>query len=305
VNPRRLTNLPASVRQKLRNLARERKEEFGLVLTRYGIERLLYRISESEYRDQFVVKGATLFALWTGEPHRATRDLDLLGVGDASPGQPEKVFRALCKVRAEDDGLEFDASSVRVGPIREQQAYGGVRVEFQATLGVARIHLQVDVAYGDAVTPKPKLTLFPTLLELPAPRLRAYPKESVVAEKLHSLVQFGIANSRMKDFYDIWVLSRTFEFDGGTLTDAVKATFQRRQATLPERAPLALTPAFADDGQKNTQWAAFVRKAGPQATAATLHTVVAEIARFTKPIMDSARKGSSMPFNWPPGGPWK
>lgn len=213
-------NMAASVRQRLMNIAKERKEDFGLVLTRYGLERLLYRLSKSNYRDQFILKGAMLFQLWSGHIHRPTRDLDLLGQGDPAPERFQQVLCDICRQGVEDDGLEFHTESVRSERMKEDEDYLGVRIKLQATLASARIPLHLDIGFGDAINPDPSEVTFPTLLDLPAPILKAYPRETVVAEKFQAMVMLGIANSRMKDFFDVWTLARQFEFSGPALCSA-------------------------------------------------------------------------------------
>lgn len=195
----------ASVRQRLLNLARERADDFNLLLTRYVHERLLYRLAHSPEVDRFVVKGATLFTLWSDLPHRSTRDLDLLGFGTPELARLESVFRSLSAIAVErDDGVVFDANTVRAHAIREQALYDGIRVEMMAHVGSARVRTQVDVGFGDAIVPAPALAIFPVLLDLPAPALRAYARETVVAEKLHAMADLGMANSRLKDYFDLW-----------------------------------------------------------------------------------------------------
>jgi len=228
-------DIGVSVRARLLRLARERGEDFQLLLIRYANERLLYRLSESRHGPDFVLKGATLFTVWTGHAHRATRDLDLLAFGDPSEKRVRQIMAEILALDVEDDGVRFDADSLDVGPIREEQEYGGIRVVMTARVTTAKIRLQVDIGFGDAVTPDAVLVEVPPLLDFPAPRLRAYPRETVVAEKLETLVQLGLANSRMKDFYDLVVLSRMFEFDGELLTRAIRATFERRSTPVPRR----------------------------------------------------------------------
>lgn len=253
-------NRAASIRARLKRIADESREDFNLVLTRYGIERLLYRLATSEHGPQFVLKGALMFALWYGQPHRPTRDADLLGFGPDDPEQLATVFRSLCAVEV-DDGIVFDAGSIRVGAIREDARYGGVRVELRATLEAARIALQVDVGYGDAVTPAPTPVLYPGLLpDLPAATLRVYPKASVVAEKLHAICLLGMVNSRMKDYFDLDLLLQAGEIETAELRRAVAATFERRLMRPPTELPIGLSDAFATDAGKRTQWAAFLRK---------------------------------------------
>lgn len=253
-------NIVASVRQRLMNLSRERGEDFQLVLTRYGLERLLYRLTQSPHAAQFVLKGAALFQLWTGQPHRATRDLDLLGQGAPSPDRLRQVFEDVCELTVHDDGLTFLTDVIRAEQIKEEDEYQGIRLRIDARLGNARIPLQIDIGFGDAVTPGSQEVTYPTLLDFPAPQLQAYPRETVVAEKFQAMVQLGIANSRMKDFYDVWTLACQFEFDGPALSAAIRATFGRRQTALPSTTPLALTSEFSTDRSKAIQWSAFLRK---------------------------------------------
>lgn len=205
-------DIGASVRARLLRIARDRREDFQLLLTRYANERLLYRLSMSPHGSRFVLKGAALFTLWTGRPHRATRDLDLLGFGEPTEQHVRSVFEQIIGLDVGDDGVFFDPSSLDVGLIREEQEYGGFRVTLHARVTSAQVRLQVDVGFGDAITPAAAMVDFPPLLDFPPPRLRAYPRETVVAEKVEAMVQLGLANSRMKDFFDIVVLSRMFEY---------------------------------------------------------------------------------------------
>ncbi len=303
MSPREPRDLAASVRQRLLNRAKERGEDFQLVLTWYGIERLLYRISESPHADAFILKGAMLFSLWSGEAHRPTRDLDLLGAGDAQVPRMEAVLREVCQVPSED-GLEFDPASVRGEEIRSPDEYEGVRIKLVGRLAGARIPLQVDIGFGDAVVPPPETIEYPSLLDLPTVRLRAYPREAVVAEKLQALVELGIANTRMKDFYDLWMLARRFDFEGERLARAIAATFERRRTPIPVEAPLALTSEFHTDAAKQTQWRAFLRK-GSVTETPELAPVVELIAGFIMPPAVAARAGNLFASRWQRGGPWK
>lgn len=297
-------NVAHSVRQRLLNLSKKSGEDFQLLLTRYAVERLLYRLARSAHRDSFVLKGAMLFALWTGEMHRPTRDLDLLGFGDAGAARLTDVFRSLCGLAVEDDGLSFDAATVAVEAIREDQEYGGQRVKFDARLGQARITLQVDVGFGDAITPGAEEVEYPTLLGMDPPRLRAYPKETVVAEKVEAMVQLGIANSRMKDFYDLLVMARTFSFEGETLRRAIEATFARRGTVLPSEPPVALTAVFATDDSKAKQWKAFCKRSGLEKGAGELGVMVTELSAFLLPVLHSSQRGEPFSSTWDAGGPW-
>ena len=239
-------------------MSQKRKEPFDLILTRYGIERLLYRLSQSAYADRFLLKGAMLFRVWTDSSHRPTRDLDLLGFGPSEISDLENIFREVCSLPVAPDGLVFSLDMVRAEPIREEAVYGGIRVSVEALLENARISIQCDVGFGDAVTPEPDAIEFPALLEFPAPQLRSYPTYTVVAEKLEAMVLLGETNSRMKDFYDLWFMSRQFDFDGKILVEAIRATFSRRKTNLPEATPFALTGEFS--AIKTVQWKAFLRK---------------------------------------------
>lgn len=294
------SNLPASVRQRLLNIAKRDGEAFDLVLTRYALERLLYRLGQSQYHGQFLLKGAMLFAMWGGESHRPTRDVDLLGFGSSELTQVVKIFQHICQVPVEPDGLEFLPDSMRAIEIREDQEYQGVRVSFEARLGNAVIPIQIDIGYGDAVTPAPEDIIYPTVLDFAAPKLRAYPTYTVVAEKFQAMVWLGIANSRMKDFYDIWIIMRKFPFEGHILSGAIEATFARRNTPLPTEAPLALTQAFANDAAKQTQWKAFLRKNALPVDDLTFPDIITALHDFLMPPTLAAVKDA----NWPAGGPW-
>ena len=296
-------NLAASVRQRLFNLAQERREDFGLVLTRYGLERFLYRLAQSQYRDQFILKGALLFELWTHHPYRPTRDLDLEGQGENSIARIKRLFTEIMSQAVEDDGLVFDPKSLRVARIKEEQEYEGLRVNLVARLERAKIHLQVDIGFGDVIVPPPKEIQYPVLLKFPSPRLRAYPREAVVAEKLEALVKLGMANTRMKDFYDLWRLSQDFDFDGALLIEAIKSTFTRRGTEVPGL-PLALTDEFSRDSQKAKQWQAFLKKSGLEQGQATLQAVAADLARFLIAPLQAVTTAQPFPMTWPKGGSW-
>jgi hypothetical protein len=297
-----VVNLSASVRQRLLNLATKRKEDFGLVLSRYGMERFLYRLSTSPHRDLFVLKGALLLQVWTGETYRPTRDLDLLGKEMNLSYQ--KIFSDVCSQDVEEDGLSFLSQTIRVERIRDEEAYEGVRVLLEARLGNVRIPLQIDVGFGDAIVPAPEDLEFPTLLTFPAPRLNAYPKECVVAEKFEAIVKLGMANSRMKDFYDLWVLAQRFQFESATLAAAIQATFATRETVLPTSLPLALQTDFYKLPRKQTQWKAFLRKSGLNAES-SLEVTIRVVREFVMPIMEGISKGNRKKKIWQAGGPWK
>lgn len=304
MNDKRRKNTASSVRDRLLALARERGEDFQLILTQYGLERLLYRLSQSNYRDRFILKGAMLFMLWSDQPHRPTRDVDFLGFGDSSEASLLAIFRELCDIPVEDDGLILMANNVQVEMIRDETEYGGIRVRLFGDLAGARVPIQADVGFGDAVTPGAREIEYPTLLGNPAPRLKAYPRETVVAEKYQALVNLGIANSRMKDFYDLWVIAREFDFDGLTLSEAIRNTFSRRRTPLPEYIPSGLSPAFYGDAQKNTQWNAFVRKGMLGTSPPSLTDVCLFLNTFLVPPTHALTQDQDFSAKWEPGGPW-
>ncbi len=282
-----IRNMGASVRARLQNIARERSQPFELLLTRYVLERLLYRLSTTGHRDRFVLKGAMLMTTWFDDPLRATRDLDLLGTGDPDPQAMLAAFREICAVVA-DDGIAFDVAGLEIAEIREESAYGGLRIRTIATVDNARIRVVIDIGFGDAVEPEAEATELPVLLDFPSPRMRVYPRETVIAEKFQAMVMLGRANSRMKDLYDIWVLSRAHAFTGNGLARAIAATFARRKTAIPTELPDALTRAFADDPQKTQQWASFVEDAALQ--PGSLAKVIDDLATFLMPHAVAASK---------------
>jgi hypothetical protein len=299
-------NIAASVRQRLLNASRARREDFQVTLMRYGLERLLYRLSKSAHRDQFIIKGAMLFSAWNEVPHRPTRDLDLLSFGASDISRLEGASREIVNTEVEPDGLEFFAESVRGGPIKEDQEYEGVRLSIQARLEQAGLSLQIDIGFGDAVTTAPEEIEYPTLLaDSPAPRLRAYSRYSVVAEKFQAMVMLGIANTRMKDFFDIWTLARSFDFDGRVLCQSMKMTFERRGTELPSTAPLALTPEFYEDRRKQSQWEAFLRRSQQVTQPTTLGEVTAVLRDFLRPPSSSVAEGKSFDARWTPATGWR
>ena len=283
----KVKNLPGSVKARLTNLAREQKEDFQELLSRYGRERLLYRLSVSEFQERFVLKGALLFAYWTGAPHRPTRDLDLLGYGAPDIAVLEKVFRDLCAVEVQPDGLVFQPDSVNGERIKDEEKYEGVRLHMTALLEKSRIPLQIDVGFGDRVVPAPEEIDFPTLLDFPAPHVKSYTRESMVAEKFEAMVKLGMLNTRMKDFFDIWTVSREFAFDAPTLSKAIKATFETRGTAVPNKPPVAFSPEFYDDREKNAQWKAFLNKAKLNAERKSLPEIAEALSAFLVPVSRS------------------
>lgn len=294
----------AAIRLRLARVARERREDFQRVLTRYGLERLLYRLSRSAYADAFILKGAMLFALWSEELHRPTRDLDLLGHGENNIEQLKHVFRTVCDVEVEDDGLKFDAMSVHGERIREGRVYEGVRIRFQAMLGSTRIPIHIDIGFGDVITPAPSMAEYPAMLDLPAPTIRAYPPETVVAEKYQAIVELGSTNSRMKDFYDLWMIAKAMAFEGATLSAAILQTFTRRNTPLPGEVPVGLTVDWATGDRPINYWQGFLDRYELAAGAPDLGAIAPALQVFLTPPTQALLAGAQFTMQWVPGGPW-
>lgn len=289
----------ASVLARLLNRSRSTGENYNLLLSRFAIERLLYRLSVSPHAGSFVLKGALLFALWYDTPHRPTKDADLLGFGADDADTLRGTFTAICAIDV-DDGVRYETADMRIAPIREDNVYGGLRLTIPAFIGSARLPVQVDIGFGDAITPAPETVTYPTLLDdLAAPSLRAYPVYTVIAEKLHAMVVLGMNNSRMKDFFDLAVIARTSELDGATLVDAIRATFARRNTSVPSTVPAALTAEFSANPIKAQQWRAFVTKAGLQWSS--LEAVVDSLAVFLEPAASACVHRSAFERKWNPG----
>ena len=296
-------NIGASIRDRLLNKARAEKLDYNLLLTRYALERMLYRLSISEQRDQFLLKGALLFDLWFDVPHRPTHDADFLGFGSAEIPHIEEVFRDICRIEVED-GIVFQPDSVKAAEIRKEANYAGVRVTLMGILDSARCPVQVDIGFGDAVVPGPEDVHYPIILPgMPEPQLRAYPRYTVVAEKLEALTSLGMLNSRMKDFFDLWVLAKHSNFDGPVLSRAVAATFERRRTSIPQGAPTGLTDEFINDAQKEKQWQAFLRKNAidPMPLAA----VISDLREFLLPVLATASANGSLDMAWRAGEGWR
>jgi predicted nucleotidyltransferase component of viral defense system len=296
-------NVEHSVRQKLLNVSISKEVDYNIVLIWYGLERFLYRLSMSKYSDQFILKGAMLFAVWTKQPLRPTKDLDLMAYGDASADYLKKTFIEICQTKVDDDGVVFDTDGIEINEIREDQEYSGQRVKLLARLGNAKIGLQIDIGFGDAVTPAPTKIKYPVLIESPVPTIKAYSKETVIAEKLHAMVVLGIANSRMKDFYDLWIMSKQFDFDGSLLTEAITATFERRKTTLSDDLPLALTEDFSSDATISQRWKAFANKLKHSADTPPLNQIINDLKDFLSIPLKYAKTKEPLYKNWK-GGHW-
>ena len=294
------SNVPASIKARLLNRARNDGVDFNLYLTRYATERLLYRLSQSQHASNFILKGAMLFVAWSDLMFRPTADLDLLGFGEDTTDRFEQVFRDLATMTIDiADGLTFDPDSVQATPIRDEQEYQGKRVIMLARLGTIPIKLQVDIGIGDIITPEPETLLFPSLLDMPQAQLRASTRETVIAEKVHVMAVRGLLNSRLKDYFDIWVLKRNYPFDARILRTALTATFERRRASLPMELPIGLTDAYAKELGRSPAWKIITR--GTEAHGLVLIDAIREIAAFLDPVLTE----SASITTWPPDGPWR
>ncbi|MDD5597963.1 MAG: nucleotidyl transferase AbiEii/AbiGii toxin family protein [Victivallaceae bacterium] len=294
----RKKNIGHSVFQKLLNLSKEKKEDFNYLLLRYCIERLLFRLSKSSFADKFILKGASLFLIWQGSSPRVTKDADLMSFGSPDVSRLKQIFIEISQISCLEDGIIFQADSVSAFPIREDQLYGGIRITMKGKLDQAVIPVQIDIGFGDSIVPVPEQVSFPTLLDVPAPELHAYTRYSVVAEKFHAMVALGIANSRMKDFFDIWMLNNSFDFAGNVLSEAIKSTFERRQTEIPENLPFAFSREFSEDEQKQTQWKAFLRKTKPEAVPENFQTVIENLKKFLIPVVEALRGKENFEKTW-------
>jgi len=289
VTKRPPTNLPASVHQLLLDKAHQTNRPFNELLQYYVMERYLYRLSKSPHAPKFILKGALMFTAWRLESYRPTRDIDLLGKTTNQVDRVGAIAKEVCTQSVEPDGVIFNPNTVTGTTIAENANYEGVRIRFQANLGTARVTLQPDIGFGDVIVPGPQPIEYPTILDFPAPQLRGYSKESIVAEKFESLVTLGILNSRMKDYFDLWTLSRQFDFDGQTLGNAVAKTFSNRGTKISAE-PVGLTAQFADDPTKKAQWRGFVRKSRLD-TSSDLAEVLFAVARFLQPVATALSAG--------------
>jgi hypothetical protein len=300
-----IKNFAASVRAKLLTHAKATGANFDRVLVRYGVERFLYRLSQHHYRDRFILKGAMLFLTWPEGAFRPTGDLDLLGHGPPDPDALKTVFAEICSLDDPRDGLTFDIASIAVEAMREDEKYRGVRMTMFAYLEKTRIRLQIDVGFGDAVHPDPRRITFPCLLPgMTVPEILAYPAETVIAEKFEAMVRFGEADGRMKDFNDIWAITRTFEFEMATLVQALLGTFQRRETAVPTETPVALTAAFANLPAKQTGWASFLKTNPPAMTPPPLEELLADLRRFFDPLLRAAARPDAARGHWDPLRGW-
>lgn len=300
-----IINVPASIREKLLNKSRFIKRPFLELLQYYAMERFLYRLSISDHANKFVLKGALMFRVWQTLDHRATMDIDLLGKTTNSIQNLEHICRELCVQRVPlDDGIIFSSDSVKGKIIQTEAEYAGIRIEFEGDLNKAIINMQLDIGFGDTITPGPELISYPTILDLPAPQLHGYTLETIIAEKLETMVKRGIANSRMKDFFDIWTLSKQFSLNSKSLAAAIQATFQQRGTTI-RTSPECFSEAFATNPEKNQQWQSFIRKNSIKAGSDALPDIIEHIKQFLHPILQGLSVDDLPDLKWEPSHQWE
>jgi len=298
------TNLGASVAARLLNRARQTGDDYQTLLTSYCLERFLYRLGMSEVRHRFVLKGAMLLRLWSEQPYRATRDLDLLRKGEGTFDAIRSDLRAICAMEVAPDAVDFDGDGIRIEAIRAADEYAGTRATLPARCGTARLNLQIDMGLGDSVWPAPGSCAYPGLLDFPAPDVLAYPREAVVAEKLEAMVVLGDRNSRIKDFFDLHHLAGQFQFDRATLSEAVRRTFARRQTPIPTERPIGLTPTYWQNPSRPAQVRAFARRAELTPLEDPGRDLGEMLNAFLLPLLDDLARGEQPDGTWPPGGPW-
>jgi len=294
-------NIPASVRQRLLNKARSEARPFSEILQYYAMERFLYRLTKSANADQFVLKGALLLRAWHAPTIRPTMDIDLLGYTSNDPDKIRSQIQEILSTDVEADGLHFDAGSIQVEPIRDATEYRGQRVVFRGTLGTARIRLQLDIGFGDAVFPAAAYIKLPSILQSKQVRILGYSRDSTVAEKLDAMFRLGIVNSRMKDFYDIWILSRLFNFGGSSLLEAVRLTFKTRGTKIASE-PVIFTPEFKTE--KQPQWAAFLRRISDTTAPRDFTEIMRQLHEFLQPVIDALNDEKPLLRRWAAPGPW-
>ncbi len=300
---KRITNQAASVHQRLLNLAKSSGRPFNELLQFYAIERFLYRLAQSQYHDRLVLKGALMLLVWKTPITRPTRDIDLLGRISNDLESVRSVIADICRQAVEDDGLVFDPSSVTTARIAEDADYEGVRAKFDGHLGKARVAMQIDLGFSDVITPAPVAINYPALLGQSSADLMAYSRETVIAEKLEAMVSLGQLNSRMKDFFDLWLLARTQDFEGRIVADAISRTFAHRHTQVVVN-PICFTDDFATDRAKAVQWAAFLRNGNLADAPTSFHEVTATIRAFLSPVIGALAANAEFSMNWHAPGPW-
>jgi len=304
VKKRQIKDITTSVHQRLLNRSRQTGRPFNEMLQYYAMERFLYRLSKSAFSDKFILKGALMLMVWRAPVSRPTRDMDFLGRIDNDIGAIAEAVRKVCATEVEPDGLEFNPDTIEAERIAEDADYEGVRVHFQGNFGNARISMQFDVGFGDKVVPCATKIRYPTIIEMPSPALTGYSMESTIAEKFEAMVKLGALNSRMKDFFDISLLSQLFEFSGGTLASAMSSTFETRNTDITQYSSV-FSAAFIADKSKATQWQAFVRRTAVDASPPQFSAVVDQLSVFLGPPAEAVANGTAFRKSWSPGGPWQ
>ena len=300
-----VTNIQASIRARLDHKAREIDRPFAEVLQHYGMERFLYRFGRSKYADKFVLKGALLFTVWQIPDRRTTLDIDFLARYDNQVESIETVMKDVCNVVVEPDGLVFDAKTVKGRKIKEDADYEGVRIKFIGLLERSRISMQIDIGFGDVIHPGIKVIDYPVILDLPKPHLNGYPAESVVSEKFEAMVKLGLVNSRMKDFYDVWLIMRQFNFDGLVLVEALKKTFEHRKTDIPIGKSLFVQEIYNEGSDRQALWKMFLEKGGIKHAPDKLAVIAKEIDKFLIEPIGALNKKIKFNNEWKAPGPWK
>lgn len=297
-------DIPASVHQRLLTKARESSRPFNELLQHFAIERFMYRLSKSPYADRFILKGALMLSAWSGSMSRPTMDIDLLGRIENDPATIAAVIKEACKMVVVEDGMTFDPETVTAVRIMEDAGYQGVRVRIRGLLGNARVAVQADIGFGDVIVPGPLKVTYPVLLDFPPPELSGYSMESTIAEKFHAMVKRGILNSRMKDFHDIWMLSRSFDFQGAILAKAIETTFANRDTPVPAD-PAVFDDSFPKDKDKNVQWRGFIRKSRLSGAPDSFADIVAGVKMFLEPLAIALAGQRMFRSLWKAPGPWE
>jgi len=300
-----IKNIPSSIRAKLQNKAQETQRPFAEVLQYFGMERFLYRFSCSEYANQFILKGALMFTVWNVPERRSTLDIDFLARFDNQITSIEKMVKEVCKIEVIPDGLVFDPETVKGQRIKEDADYEGVRVKFLGFLDRSRVHIQIDIGFNDIIYPRPKFIEYPVILDFPKPHLKGYPAESVVSEKFEAMIKLGLLNSRMKDFYDIWLMMHQFNFDSTKLSDALRKTFAYRKTELPEGKKLFAKEIYDEKSDRQTLWKAFLNKGYIKYAPEKLSAVAKEIEKFLYKPLNAINKAEKFDVGWKASGPWR
>ena len=299
-----IKNVAASVHQRLLNVGKQTSRPFNEIVQYYAIERWLYRLAKSDYRERFVLKGALMLLVWKTSVTRPTRDIDFLARASNDLESIRGLIAEVCGLSVENDGMAFDPGSVTTERIAEDADYEGVRTSFSALLGNTRLHMQVDIGFSDVITPDPIAITYPTILAQPAPELRAYNRETVIAEKFEVMVSLGEINSRMKDFFDVWLLAESFDFDGSALANAIRETFARRRTRI-DIEPICFAHRFAHDPAKSKQWTAFLRRSLLTTAPSAFFEIVERIKLFLQPVATALENGKPFDLRWQRGGPWQ